>query len=66
MKFVCPYICGMDMAKHIQLLSMLKEGSQLLKRMDLQVQKKDYEGLSKTLSRSREVRRRMEVITKKA
>jgi len=56
----------MDMAKHIQLLSMLKEGSQLLKRMDLQVQKKDYEGLSKTLSRSREVRRRMEVITKKA
>lgn len=43
---------------------MQRESMELLKQMDAQVKKEDYEGLRKTLDRSREVRKRMAIIMK--
>lgn len=59
------YICRMKTsAKQLQLQNMQRESMELLKQMDAQVKKEDYEGLRKTLDRSREVRKRMAIIMK--
>ena len=51
-------------AKLFQLQGMEREGAALLKKMDEQAKKQDYTGLRSTLSRSREVRKRMAIILK--
>jgi len=49
----------------MQLQGMEREGAALLKKMDGQAKGKDYSGLSETLARAKEVRKRMEMVLKK-